>query len=145
MKVDRDVVSFTAQATAEREVRDESALRLDADVVQQRVTRDDWRGRWFNDVGKVRVGEALSERTNGRGRENNVANFAKPDEQDLQSGFDGRFVDEHHGNVIFNGIHAVTSRALERSPVLDERHRCFAVRTREDLEQLGVDGHRRTI
>jgi hypothetical protein len=31
--------------------------------------------------------------------------------------------------------------ALEGGAVLDERHRCFAVGTGEDFEQLGVDSH----
>src|SRR3954463_11692501 len=53
--------------------------------------------------------------------------------------FDGRFVDEHHGDVILDWIHAPALRALQRGAVLDELDLRLAVGARQDLEQLRID------
>ena len=50
-------------------------------------------------------------------------------------------VNEHDWNVVFDRIHTLTSTALQRRAVVDERDRCFAVGTGENLEQFRVDGH----
>ena len=59
--------------------------------------------------------------------------------------FDSGFVNEHYGNVVFDGVNTLARRALQRRAVFDERDRCFAVRAGENLEQLGIDGHLRNI
>ena len=53
----------------------------------------------------------------------------------------GGFVDEHHRNVVFDGIHTFARPAFQRGTVFDGCHGCFAVRTRKNLEQLGIDWH----
>src|SRR3954462_12260555 len=58
-------------------------------------------------------------------------------------GLDGRFVDEHDRDVIFNRIDALAGRALQRGAVLHDGDRRFTVRTGENLQQLGVDRHAR--
>src|SRR3954463_15891870 len=58
-------------------------------------------------------------------------------------GLDGCFVDEHDRNVIFNRADALAGRALECGAVLHVCSRRFTVRTRENLQQLGVDRHAR--
>src|SRR5262245_19682566 len=55
---------------------------------------------------------------------------------------DRRFFDQHHWNVILDGIDAMASPALQRRAVLHERHRRLAVRTSQDLQQFRVDSHR---
>ena len=52
-------------------------------------------------------------------------------------------VDEHHRNVVLDGIHAVARDALERRAVLDQRDWSFAVGTGQNLEQFRVDSHSR--
>src|SRR5205823_5417684 len=54
---------------------------------------------------------------------------------------DGGFVDEHDRNVVLDRIHALTGRAFQCGPVLDQCHRCLAVGARENFEQLLIDGH----
>ena len=56
-------------------------------------------------------------------------------------GFDDGFVDEHYRNVVFDRVHALACSAFQGRTVLDERDGGFAIRTRENLEQLRIDGH----
>ena len=58
-----------------------------------------------------------------------------------QLGFYGRLIDEHHRDIVLDGIHAVTLLAFEGGAVLDECDRRLAVGTGQDFEQLGVDRH----
>ena len=55
--------------------------------------------------------------------------------------FDRGLVDQHDGNVIFDRIHTVARLAFQSRAVLHRRDRRFAVWTRENLEQFGVDRH----
>ena len=52
-------------------------------------------------------------------------------------GVDGRFVDEHDGNVVSNRVHSTTFYALER--VIFLRQRCFADRTNQYFEKRFID------
>src|SRR5437588_10323474 len=54
---------------------------------------------------------------------------------------DGRFVDQHHRNVVLDGIHPVARVALQAGAVMHEHHGCFEVRASKYLEQFGIEGH----
>ena len=58
-----------------------------------------------------------------------------------QLGFYGRLIDEHHRDIVLDGIHAVTLLAFEGGPVLDQRDRCLAVGASQNFEQLRVNRH----
>ena len=60
-------------------------------------------------------------------------------------GFHRRFIDQHHRNVVLDGVDAVAGGALQRRAVLDERDGGLAVRTGKNFEQFRVDSHARTI
>jgi hypothetical protein len=62
-----------------------------------------------------------------------------------RSGFDRRLIDQHHRNVILDGIHTVTRVALERRPVFDQLYRRFARWTGKNLKKLRSDGHTENI
>ena len=51
------------------------------------------------------------------------------------------FADEHYGDVIAYGIHAMALAALQPLSVMDYRHGCFAERADENLQQLWINGH----
>jgi hypothetical protein len=54
-------------------------------------------------------------------------------------GFDGGFVDEHDGNVVFNPVDAVAIRAFEGFGILAMFEGLFAGRTDQDVEQIFGD------
>src|SRR3954469_7732646 len=54
---------------------------------------------------------------------------------------DGRLVQQHHGDVVLDGVDALAALTLEGGSILHGRHRCLALRTRQDGQQLRVDGH----
>ena len=56
----------------------------DDDLVDMRTATDDRCGRRFDEIGNASVREVLPHRGDGRRREDDVANQAKADEQDLQ-------------------------------------------------------------
>src|SRR5207245_10730185 len=69
-----------------------------------------------------------------------------PDHQSPTSLFlYGGFVNQHDGDVVLNRVHALARRAFERGAVLDERDGRLAVGAGENLEELGIDRHGRTI
>jgi len=51
------------------------------------------------------------------------------------------FADEHYGDVIAYGIHAMALAALQPLSVMDYRHGCFAERADKNLQQLWINGH----
>src|SRR5262245_32805876 len=57
------------------------------------------------------------------------------------SRFYGGLVDEHHRDVVLDRIDAVTLVALECRAVLHEPDGSLTVGTRQNFEELGVDGH----
>src|SRR5689334_1141456 len=61
------------------------------------------------------------------------------------SGFDRGLVNEHHRDVVPDGIHAFALIALERGAIVDEFYRGLAVRTGQDFEQFGVNRHATSI
>ena len=99
----------------------------DDDVVDVRVVANDRFGGRLDEIGDARVGKAPPERRDGRRREDDVADQAQPDEQNLhpstplgmtlsmsRSGLDRRLVDQHDRDVVLDRIHAVALVALER-------------------------------
>src|SRR5262245_21921369 len=54
---------------------------------------------------------------------------------------DGRLVDEHDGDVVFDGIDTLARVALEGRAVFDQFDGRFAVGTGENFQQLRVDRH----
>jgi hypothetical protein len=61
------------------------------------------------------------------------------------SRFDRGLVDQHHRDVVLDGIYAVTLVAFQSGAVLDELNGGLAGRAREDLEKFGVNRHGRMI
>ena len=51
------------------------------------------------------------------------------------------FADEHDGDVIPYGIHAMTLAALQPFPILDDFHGRLAERAYKNLQQLRIQGH----
>src|SRR5688572_15083108 len=62
--------------------------------------------------------------------------------EEFWSGLYRRLVDQHHRNVVPDGVHAFALVALEGGAVVDEFYRGLAVGTGQDFQQFGVDGHR---
>ena len=87
MEVDDEIEARRAQAPREREVVDEPSQPAralgDDDRVEMRVVPDDRRGRRLDEIGDVRVGKAAPEGRDGGRREDDVADEAQPDEQNL--------------------------------------------------------------
>ena len=54
---------------------------------------------------------------------------------------DGRFVDEHHRNLIANRVEPVTGYAPEPAPIGFQFHFCPASRTDQNLEEFCADCH----
>src|SRR3954454_4683301 len=61
------------------------------------------------------------------------------------SGFDGGLVEEHHRDVVLDGVYAMALVALEARVAVHERHRLQGFRAHQDLEQRGIDRHRRLL
>src|SRR5688572_5446828 len=57
------------------------------------------------------------------------------------SGLYRRLVDQHHRNIVPDGVHALALVALQGGVIVDELYRRFAVGTGQDFQQFGVDGH----
>ena len=51
------------------------------------------------------------------------------------------FADEHYGDVIAYGIHAMALAALQPLSVMDYRHGCFAERADKNLQQIWINRH----
>lgn len=105
------------------------------------VVGDDWRGGGFNEVGEMRVWELLSKGVNGGCREDDIADLSQSNEENLQSGFNRRFVNQHHWDVVLDGIDAAAGVALETGAAVDQRDGRLAVRARENFEQFRVNRH----
>src|ERR1041385_761570 len=58
---------------------------------------------------------------------------------------DSRFVDQHHGDVVLDRVHAVASLALQTCSVLDQNNRGFAVGTRKNLEEFSIERHEKAL
>jgi hypothetical protein len=58
---------------------------------------------------------------------------------------DRRLVDQHHRDVVFDGIDAAALVALKRGPVIHELNGRLARGADENFEELGIDRHRVTI
>src|SRR5207249_5156460 len=57
----------------------------------------------------------------------------------------GRFVDEHHRNVVLDRVDAVAGIAFQARPVLHQHDRRFAVRTRKNFKEFGIERHESTL
>src|SRR5262245_31424193 len=58
---------------------------------------------------------------------------------------DRGFLGEHDGNVVPHGIDALALLATQSVALLDQLHRGLADGTREDLQQVGMNGHARSL
>src|SRR5262245_5150588 len=72
-------------------------------------------------------------------------NFTWPSALLLRSGLDRGLVDQHHRDVVLDGIDASALGALERGTVFHELNGRLARRADQNLEELGIDRHRLTI
>ena len=88
VKVDREIVSFAPQPSDERDVGAQPSRRVrtagDDHVVEMRIVPHDRRGFFFDDVGDAGVRVVAADGSDGRGREDHVANQPQPDEEDVQ-------------------------------------------------------------
>jgi hypothetical protein len=89
VKVDGQIISVRAKLPDQLQVGSQPSggrsARGENDFVEMRVAKDHRRGFFFNEVRKVGVGEAASERPDGGRREDDVADQAKADQQDLHA------------------------------------------------------------
>src|SRR5260370_34294759 len=53
----------------------------------------------------------------------------------------GRFIDQHHGDVVFDRIHAVAGVALQPGALVHQHDGSFAIGTRENFQQFGIERH----
>ena len=118
-------------------------MRYRDHVIEVRVARDDRRGRVFHQVRQSRVRVPAPQRADHRRREHDIANQPQADQKEVHSPFDGRFIHEHDGDVVFDRIHAAARVTAQTGAVLHEPNGCLALGTDEDLEQRGVDSHER--
>jgi hypothetical protein len=144
VEVDDRIEAPGTQHSYERDFRPNAgaARRRHQHFVEMRVrTYDIGRGR-FNQVGQMRFGNAFAEGVNRRSGENDVADFAKANQETRESsGFNRGFINQHDRNVVLDRVNPVAGHAFEGGAVLDERHRRFAGRTGENFEQFRVDSH----
>jgi hypothetical protein len=89
VKVDRHVEAALRQRAAERDVgqqpADARATRRDDDVGQKRVSGDHRQCRRFDQIRDRRGGKPVFQSGDRRGGENNVADLAETNEEDLQN------------------------------------------------------------
>jgi hypothetical protein len=88
VEVDRQVVLRRSQAPTEREVGSQSnettLARRDDHLVQRRVRRDDGSGRRLDEITQMGVGKAIANGSDGRRREDDIADLAQTNQEDLQ-------------------------------------------------------------
>jgi hypothetical protein len=76
----------------------------------------------------------------GRG-EDNVADQTQANEENPHLGFDSGLVNQHHRDVILDGIDAMTLLALEAGAVIHQLHWRLTVGAGQDFQEFGIDGH----
>jgi hypothetical protein len=82
VKVDRHVESSAPQTARELKIGQQAAPRRDDDLVQVRIPRDQ-RGRMgLDEIGDVCVWVPVADAADGRRREDDVADLAKPEQED---------------------------------------------------------------
>lgn len=158
MKINGQIESCAAQPADEgtlvAQSREAPGSRwCNDDFVQVWVAFEDRGGGRFDQVAERGLREPRTERPEGWRGEDDVANLPEANEQDAGRAnppcrglvLDARFVDQHDWNVVLDRIDALTGPALERRAVLHEGDGRFAARTRQNVEQIGVDRHDGTI
>lgn len=152
VEIDRDVEPLRAKRPAEPQIGNRAAQSAepwgDDHVVEMWILKDDGCGVRFDDVADAGIREAAAQSANRGRREHDVADLAETDQKNPEqpsSLLHGCFVDQHDGYVIFDRIHTFARFALQCCAVLDEDNGRFARRTRENLEELRIDRHARTI
>jgi hypothetical protein len=153
VEIDSQIEAVRPQSSRERDVRhrpaDAATAWSDDHVIEMRVVENYGRGVRLDDVADVRVWISPPQRPNGWRREDHVANLAQANQKYSHRAksfiLNRGLIDQHHGNVVLDRIHTIALRALQCCAVLHERHRCFAVGARENLEQFRVDRHATTI
>jgi hypothetical protein len=84
MEINREIVAAAPQPADQRDVGGPPTARRDDDLRQMRIAGDDRGGARFDEIVEARIREAIAQCANGRGREDDVPDLAKADEQDLQ-------------------------------------------------------------
>jgi len=57
--------------------------------------------------------------------------------------FNFRFANQHHRDVVANGINAAALAALQSLAAFSQIDRCLTKWTNEDLKQLGIHSHKK--
>jgi hypothetical protein len=150
VKVDHDVEPPRPERASYPQVLPESrhaTCPRDGDhLVEVRVAVHDRRRGLLDQIRQARIREAAAERANGRRGEDDVADEAQPHQQDVHVGrdrlrLDGRFVDQHHRDIVADRVHASARRALQARAVVDYGDRRLAFRTGQNSQQLRVERH----
>ncbi len=106
-----------------------------------RIVLDDRRRERLDEIGEACTRLKPPQRPQQRSREDDVANQAQPDDEDVHLRFYRRLVNQHHRDIVLDRIHTMALVALERRAVLDQFDRGLAVRARKDFKEFGIDRH----
>ena len=154
VKVDGDVDAQRAQPPRQLHVVGHAPPAADVrhgdDVGQMRIVGHDGEGARFDHIRQLSIRIVAGEGANRRRREHHVTDEPQPEQEDAHKSrtglvLDFRLVNQHHRDVILDGIDPATFFALERGAVFHEPDRRLALRAHQDFEQRGVDGHEGTI
>ena len=158
MQIDGDVEPPGAKPPCPGEIvgpaSDAGALRDNQDFVQVRIVLDDRRRERLDEIREACTRLKPPQGPQQRSREDDVANQAQPDDEnvhlrfyyeDVHLRFYRRLVNQHHRDIVLDGIHTMALVALERRAVFDQFDRGLAVGAREDFEEFGIDGHPENI
>ena len=150
MKVDDEIERASAQTSDERQFRhirrDAAGRRRHDDLVNMRIVRDDGLGGRFDEIRDVRPRVPFSNGAHSGRGEHDVADLAKSDQENAHPNRQIHF-SMVASSMSMTGMSSLMGYTrlhvahLRPVPLLHERHRGFAVRTRENFEQLRVDGH----
>jgi hypothetical protein len=83
MKIDREIVMLAPQAARQPEIGEQAVARRNEHAVQVRIAEDDGGRSGFDDIREMRIWQMLPERANRGGREDDVTNLAKSNEQNV--------------------------------------------------------------
>jgi hypothetical protein len=98
-----------------------------------RIVLDDRRRERLDEIREARTRLKPPQGPQQRRREDDVANQAQPDDEDVHLRFYRRLVNQHHRDIVFDRIHTMALIALERRAVFDQFDRGLAVRARKDF------------
>jgi demethoxyubiquinone hydroxylase (CLK1/Coq7/Cat5 family) len=112
-------------------------------LVEVRVSRDDWRGVRFDQVGEAGARHLPPKRAKDWRREDDVADQAQADQENSHGlVFDLRLVEQHDRNVVVaDRVDATALRAFQAGTLVDRLNGHMALGAHEDIEKFGIDGH----